>query len=439
MPYEFSENIQRGILYLCKSNKDFYLQIVNLIKESYFEYPSHQNIFNTIKNYFDSYLKLPNDDFVLEEIRDKLGETESITEYEDELEFINKVDITAINNQEYYMDLIEKFARRSAIKEAIKESLTLIQEDNIDAVPEVIKKALLINRDINVGQSYFDVARNRWDRILGTEEAEKFGTVLPMCNDQLEGGNSRKELCMVIAPPGVGKSLWLVNQSVQALTEQRKVLYLSLEMSEDKISQRFDSVMTGLPNRKLKEVSTQLRLHQKLEAAKEKYPNSRLIIKEFPTGQATVATVRALLHQLENYEGFVPDILIVDYLELLRPCRKIEAEWQAQQRIAEELRGLAVEYNMLVWTATQTNRQGKMVKIITDAELGDSYGKIRTADWAISLNQTEEEYSQGKMRGYIVKARDSRQRYIIPMSVNYKNLRITQELDYDETEKAISA
>ena len=132
MPYEFSENIQRGILYLCKSNKDFYLQIVNLIKESYFEYPSHQNIFNTIKNYFDSYLKLPNDDFVLEEIRDKLGETESITEYEDELEFINKVDITAINNQEYYMDLIEKFARRSAIKEAIKESLTLIQEDNID-------------------------------------------------------------------------------------------------------------------------------------------------------------------------------------------------------------------------------------------------------------------------------------------------------------------
>ena len=94
---------------------------------------------------------------------------------------------------------------------------------------------------------------------------------------------------------------------------------------------------------------------------------------------------------------------------------------------------------MVVWTATQTNRQGKMVKIITDAELGDSYGKIRTADWAISLNQTEEEYSQGKMRGYIVKARDSRQRYIIPMSVNYKNLRMPQELEYDETEKAISA
>ena len=320
MAYEFSESIQRGIIYLCKSNKDFYLQIINLMEDSYFEYPAHQKIYVVIREYFEKYLKLPNDDFILEEVRDSLGDRETIIEYEDELELINKLDIRAIDNQEYYLDLIEKFAKRSAIKEAIRESLDLIQKDNIDAVADVIKKALNINRDINNGQSYFEVAKTRWDRVMNSYEGDRFKTVLPLCNDQLEGGNSRKELCMVIAPPGVGKSLWLVNQAVQSLAQQKKVLYLSLEMSEDKISQRFDSILCRLPCKKLKEQPMQERLYLTLDKFQETAPGAKLVIKEFPTGQATVNTIRALLHQLQNFEDFVPDVLVLiisNYLDLV--------------------------------------------------------------------------------------------------------------------------
>jgi len=118
--------------------------------------------------------------------------------------------------------------------------------------------------------------------------------------------------------------------------------------------------------------------------------------------------------------------LIVDYLELLRSVRDIDAEYQAQQRIAEELRGLAMEYNLLVWTATQTNRQGAKVNVITDAELGDSYGKIRTCDFSMSLNQTTEEFDNGEMRGYIMKSRNGRARWMCPMKVDYSTLRISQ-------------
>jgi hypothetical protein len=206
-------------------------------------------------------------------------------------------------------------------------------------------------------------------------------------------------------------------------------------MSEDKIAQRFDSIMTLVPQAKLKETTSQLTVLQRIEKFKSTFEGSDLVIKEFPTGEANVNTVRSLLFQLQTHKEFKPDVLIVDYLELLRPTREIDQEYRAQQRIAEELRGLGMKENILVWTATQTNRQGKAVKVITDAELGDSYGKIRTCDFAVSLNQSEEEFDSGTMRAYVMKSRNGRARFQIPMKVDYGTLTMTEdsrELDEDE-------
>tara|TARA_R100001377_G_scaffold81347_1_gene60793 strand:- start:983 stop:1645 length:663 start_codon:yes stop_codon:yes gene_type:complete len=210
------------------------------------------------------------------------------------------------------------------------------------------------------------------------------------------------------------------------MIEGRKVLYVSLEMSEDKIAQRFDSIMTLVPQFKLKDPANQLTVKERLEMFQEEFPGSQLVIKEFPTGQASVNTIRNLIVQLKNYDEFEPDLLIVDYLELLRPTREIQQEYHAQQKIAEELRGVAMEHNFLTWTATQTNRQGRMVKVITDAELGDSYGKIRTCDFAISLNQTEEEFDDGKMRAFVIKSRNGRPRFTVPMDIDYGVLRMSE-------------
>jgi hypothetical protein len=175
----------------------------------------------------------------------------------------------------------------------------------------------------------------------------------------------------------------------------------------------------------LKKPQAQLKLKDRLTEVKNK-TNGRLLIKEFPTAASNVNQLRALLVQLKLHKNFTPDVIIVDYLELLRPNRIIDSEYQAQQRIAEELRGLGVEYNCLIWTASQTNRQARKVNIITDAELGDSYGKIRPADWVISLNQTQEEYDEGKMRVFVIKARDSKQHYLINISVDYTTLQMRE-------------
>ena len=433
--YEFSENIQRGILYLLKSDQDFYLQIVNLVKPDYFEFPVHGKIYTVVQNYYEKYKKLPNDDFIEQELKARKSEKESLHDFTDELAYINRLDTSAIDGENYYLDIIEKFAKREAMKDAIKKSLILIKEDRMDETEALVRQALTVSRTVDVGQQYFSSLQARWDRTYNAEEADKYKTLLPSLNRSLEGGLGNKELAMVIAPPGVGKSLWLVNQAVQSMIEGRKVLYVSLEMSEDKIAQRFDSVTTLIPQSQLKDPSAQLKVDERLSIFRTNFPDSRLVIKEFPTGTATVNTLRALLVQLKNYEEFEPDVLIVDYLELLRPVRENQHEYQAQQRIAEELRGLAMETKVLVWTATQTNRQGRSVKIITDAELGDSYGKIRTCDFAVSLNQSEEEFDSGNMRAYVVKSRNGRPRFTVPMTIDYNILRMAEGEAIDEEDE----
>jgi len=430
--YEFSDNIQRGILYLLKSDKDFYLQIVNLVEPHYFEFPVHGRIFSVVRDHYEKYKSLPTDDFIEQEIRDTKSQKESLHDYTDEITYINRLDTSALEGSEYYLDLIETFAKREAMKNAIKQSLILIKEDRMDETESLVRNALTVSRSVDIGQQYFSDIKDRWDRTHNAEDRDKYKTLLPTLNHSLEGGLGEKELAMVIAPPGVGKSLWLVNQAVQSMMEGRKVLYVSLEMSEDKIAQRFDSVTTLIPQAQLKSTSAQLKVQERLSIFRTNFPDGQLMIKEFPCGTATVNTLRALLVQLRNYEEFIPSVIIIDYLELLRPTREGQHEYQAQQRIAEELRGLAMEAKVLVWTATQTNRLGRAVKIITDSELGDSYGKIRTCDFAISLNQNEEEFDNGTMRAYVVKSRNGRPRFTVPMKIDYNVLRMSEGEPYDE-------
>lgn len=420
--YQFSENIQKGIIYLLKSDKDFFVEVAQLVKSTYFENPIHEVLVRLTNQHYTNYLNLPTDDILLDEYKkNKLPDLDP-SEVIQEINAINKLDVASCDNKEYILDEVESFARKEAIKEAIKKSLYHIKNDNIDAIETEIREALKVTRTVDLGQNYFTSVRNRWNRTLKNVTSEKFKTILPTCNKELEGGLSRKELAFVVAPAGCGKSVFLANQAVISMTEGKKVLYVSLEMSEDKISARIDSILSGLPIKTLRDPQIQFSLYDRINKFKALYPGSDLVVKEFPTGQVNVNYLRALIQQLRNRDNLVPDVLIVDYLELLRPTRGIDMEHIAQQRIAEELRGLGMENKMLVWTATQTNRLGRKATIITDAELADSYGKIRVADWAISLNQTQREYDEGSMRGYVMKARDSKQNYIIPIDIDYSTL-----------------
>jgi replicative DNA helicase len=196
-------------------------------------------------------------------------------------------------------------------------------------------------------------------------------------------------------------------------------------MAEDRVAQRLDSIFSRIRQDQLKDRCDDLK--SRLDQVTATVPDrGQLKIKEFPTKRATVNQLRAYLNQLSNYENFSPDVIIVDYLELLATDSEM-AEYQAQERLAQELRGLAIEHKCLMWTATQTNREGKKVRLITDTELADSYGKTRVCDLVISINQDEEEFDKGKSRIYIIKSRNGRARFIIPAKMDYQRLVIGQE------------
>jgi hypothetical protein len=217
--------------------------------------------------------------------------------------------------------------------------------------------------------------------------------------------------------------------------ENRKVLYISLEMSEDRVAQRLDSIASLISQRKMKSDPTSLvKVKERLNLFKEKFSNGDLVIKELPCGSTSVHGIRALLSILRNHERFEPDVIIVDYIGLLRSNDKGMAKYEAMEQTVSEMRGMAQEHNCVVWTATQTNRQGRNVRLITDSELGDSYGQIRPVDLAVSLNQSREEYDEGMMRLYAMKVRNGRAFFTVPLNINYSTLRI-EEGEQDDAEE----
>jgi len=218
------------------------------------------------------------------------------------------------------------------------------------------------------------------------------------------------------------------------MMENRKVLYVSLEMSEDRVAQRLHSIASLIPQRKMKSDPTSLiKVKDRLNTFRKKFTEGELVIKELPSGITSVHEIRALLTNLRNREKFEPDVIIVDYIGLLKSSDKGRAKYEAMEQIVSDLRGLAQEHNCVVWTATQTNRQGRNVRLITDSELGDSYGQVRPVDLAISLNQNREEYEEGRMRLYAMKVRNGRAFFTVPLSINYGTLRIEEgEEDAEE-------
>lgn len=426
--YHLSDNTKKGALYLLKHDQEFFSEILPLIQSDYFEFPSYKNIFLGVKEYHEKYGKIPSDSVLPDFIRNNVDKEDDGLDYATVLDEINSIDKSCLDDREFILDTIETFARQKAMDIAIRKSMAILNEEgDISEVEELVKDALLVTRDVDVGQDYFTDVNDRIKRSYEEKDKFRIPTVYETHNRYLEGGHCRKELAMVVAPPGVGKSLYLVNQGARGILQGLNVLYISCEMSQDKIAGRFDSVLTEIRSDNLKKPLGQLALKKKLTQVSGE-TQGRLIIKEFPTGTANVNQIRSYLTQLKLHREFTPDVIIVDYLELLRPNRHIDAEYAAQQRISEELRGLAMEQNALVWTASQTNREARNAKVIDDRHLGDSYGKIRPVDWAISLNQTKEEHDSGEMRVYVMKARDAKQHYLIATTVDYSTLQMRQAL-----------
>ena len=370
-------------------NEDYTRSVIPHLKTIYFEEP-YRAVFNEIVGFVNKFNKLPSADALSIELRNnpKVG-SESLALIP-EISVMDKE-----NTQEWLVEKTEKWCQDRAIYLAIMDSINIIEgkHDTLDknALPSVLSDALSVNFDMRVGHDYVDDSDGRYDFYHRQEEhlpfdLEKFNTIT-------KGGLVKKSLNVALAGTGVGKSLFMCHVAAGALTQMKNVLYITMEMAEERIAERIDANLMNVPIDQLENLSKDM-FDKKMHKLTDKGVG-KLIVKEYPTGAASSIHFRALLKELKIKRDFTPDLICIDYLNICASSRMKSMggainSYIMVKAIAEELRGMAVEYNLPIVTATQTTRSGFASSDVGLEDTSESFGLPATADLMFALISTEE-------------------------------------------------
>ena len=370
-------------------NEDFTRTVIPHLKTIYFEDP-HRSVFNEIVGFVNKFNKLPSADALTIELKNNPKITSDSLALIPEL---SKQDTE--QTQEWLVEKTEKWCQDRAIYLAIMDSINIIEgkHETLDknALPSVLSEALGVNFDMSVGHDYVDDSDGRYDFYHRQEEhlpfdLEKFNTIT-------KGGLVKKSLNVALAGTGVGKSLFMCHVAAGALTQMKNVLYITMEMAEERIAERIDANLMNVPIDQLENLSKDM-FDKKMHKLTDKGVG-KLIVKEYPTGAASSIHFRALLKELQIKRDFTPDLICIDYLNICASSRMKSMggainSYIMVKAIAEELRGLAVEYNLPIVTATQTTRSGFASSDVGLEDTSESFGLPATADLMFALISTEE-------------------------------------------------
>ena len=387
-------NIQQTILRNLLSNEDYLRKVIPFLKKEYFE-GEHKIVFNEIVSFVNKYNKLPTKESITVDMT-TAGTLEPVSELVDIVFTPEPV------NEEWLLNSTEKWCQDRAIYLAIMESINVIDGKNQsltkNAVPEILSDALAVSFDTNVGHDYIDNSDDRFDFYHRVEDRLPFD--LENFNDITKGGIPNKTLNIALAGTGVGKSLFMCHVAASSLMQGKNVLYITLEMAEERIAERIDANLFNLPIDQLESLSKKMFDDKIAKIAKRNI--GKLIVKEYPTGAAHASHFRALLNELKLKKQFEPDIIFIDYLNICSSSRMKGLggainSYSYVKAIAEELRGLAVEFNVPVFSATQTTRSGYSNTDVGLEDTSESFGLPATADFMFALISTEDLQRLGQM------------------------------------------
>lgn len=372
------------------SDDEYFRKAIPFLKTEYFTGES-KTLLRKIQDYADKYNKAPTKQALAISIEEDRtiseGELPALSEW------LQGADVEAVD-KEWLLDQTEKYCKDKAIYNAIMDSIQVIdgrdKDRGADALPDMLSKALQVGFDNNVGHDYIENADKRYEFYHRLEEKMPFD--LAMFNDITEGGLANKTLNVALAGTGVGKSLFMCHMAANCISQGKSVLYVTLEMSEERIAERIDANLMNLPIGQLKELSKQM-FEDRIQKINEKI-QGRLIVKEYPTASAHSGHFKALLNELKLKRNFIPDIIFIDYLNICSSSRfragSSANSYTIIKSIAEELRGLAVEHDVPIVTATQTTRSGYNSSDVELTDTSESFGLPATADLMFALISTEE-------------------------------------------------
>jgi replicative DNA helicase len=395
MEIQLEQTILRNLL----TNDQYARKVAAFLSPDYFE-GVYKSLFKEFTKFISKYNKLP----TLEAFKIEIDEGDRLNDeqYRHAIEILPNIFTHEPENLEWLVDRTEKWCQDRAVYNAIMESIQVIdgkhQTLSKNAIPDILSKALSVTFDTNIGHDYLENVDGRYDFYHEQEERVPFD--LDYFNRITKGGLPNKTLNIALAGTGVGKSLFMCHVAGAALSQGKNVLYITMEMSEERIAERIDANLLNVPIDQLENLSKDMFTQRVMDLAKK--TSGKLIIKEYPTGQANASHFRALLNELKLKKNFVPDLVFVDYLNICASSRMKAMggsinSYTYIKSIAEELRGLAVEFNVPIVSATQTTRSGYSNDDVGLEDTSESFGLPATADLMFALISNEELANNGQM------------------------------------------
>ena len=386
-----NQTIERTALSNLVSNEEYCRKVLPFIKPDYFSVKEERIVFEEITNFVDKYRKMPTKISLEIEVEGRKDLNE--TEHQKIVDIIKTLDATDVD-MEWLLDTTEKFCKDKAIYNAIVDGISIIdgkdKNRGADAIPSLLTDALAVSFDNAVGHDYFGDSDARFDFYHKVEERIPFD--LEFFNRITKGGLPQKTLNIALAGTGVGKSLFMCHTAANCLSQGKNVLYITLEMAEERIAERIDANLMNVSMEDLHDLPKTM-FSDKIKRIQDR-TNGTLIVKEYPTASAHSAHFRGLIKELSIKKSFKPDMIFVDYLNICASSRLKGAanvnSYTYIKSIAEELRGLAVETNVPIMSATQTTRGGFTSTDIGLEDTSESFGLPATADFMFALISNEE-------------------------------------------------
>lgn len=397
---------ERLVLTSLVKNEEYLRKFLPHIKPEYFEDLSEQRLFKLIAEYAGKYNEPPDQSTL--QVAARNDQSLSEKQGDDLLSVIKDVaSITPTKNMEFLKKTTQDWVQMRAVYNALQKGIAVYQgEDSsitIAAVPDILAQAISVSFDAQIGQNYFDDAALRYEFYTNPESRIQFR--MDPFNEATCGGVTRKTLNLLVAGTNVGKSLGLCSLAADYIRDGYNVLYISFEMREELVMQRVDANILNVPANALRDIPKE-KFIDRVEAIRAK-SYGQLVVKEFPPSSASVLNVRQVIDELKMKKSFLPDVIIVDYLQIMASYRLPYSvgSYYYFKSVAEELRALAVETNTTIWSAAQFNRGQMSSTEVSMDGIAESAGIAHTADGMWALVRTEELDQQNQLMVVQLKSR----------------------------------
>ena len=407
---KYGKTFQEKVFQSMLTDKDWSAQMVEVMTPEYFDIKYLQYLCEKYFTYFAKYKSFPTLSLLVTIIKDELISSKDVALRDQIIEYLHRMKTSPdMCDIAYVKEKSLEFCKRQAFKEALEKSVELIQTDKYEHVVDIMKNAVSVGLPNSNGHDFFEDLESRFIAI--NRQVCPTGLGRLDSQDILRGGLGRGELGVVAANTGVGKSHFLVEMGCAAMRVGKNVVHYTFELSEHETGKRYDSNLCNIPSNEV--------IERKKEVI-DKYKDmdlGRLVIKEYPTGGASVVTIRNHIEKL-MLKGFVPSIIIVDYADVMKSTRAYDSLRHELKLIYTELRNLASDLNVPIWTASQANKDSAKSDIVGLENMSEAYGKAQVADIVLSISRKPTEKADGSGRIFVAKNRAGRDGLLFPLSID---------------------